>query len=203
MELLYGTKNEGKILVMQRALEPLGITIKGLCQISAKIPFVAETGNSLLENARLKAKAYYQAFEMPVFSCDTGLYLEGLPKELQPGAYVRRPLGYEMTDAQMTAYYSGLARKFRNLRAQYRNAVCFYKNEQEIYESEDFKLSGEPFLLTSRPHPQSQAGFPLDRISIQLSSGKYYYDLKEDAQDEVALDEGFQEFFAHALGIVL
>lgn len=203
MELLYGTTNEGKILVMQRALEPLGITIKGLCQISAKIPFVAETGNSLLENARLKAKAYYQAFQMPVFSCDTGLYLEGLPEKLQPGAYVRRPLGYEMTDAQMTAYYSGLARKFGDLRAQYRNAVCFYKNEQEIYESENFKLSGEPFLLTSRPHPQSQAGFPLDRISIQLSSGKYYYDLKEDAQDEVALDEGFREFFAHALGIVL
>ena len=140
---------------------------------------------------------------MAVISCDTGLTREGLPENLQPGAYVRRPLGYELTDAQMTAYYSGLARKFRNLRAQYRNAVCFYKNEQEIYESEDFKLSGEPFLLTSRPHPQSQAGFPLDRISIQLSSGKYYYDLKEDAQDEVALDEGFQEFFAHALGIVL
>ena len=108
-----------------------------------------------------------------------------------------------MTDTQMTEYYSGLARKFGDLRAQYRNAVCFCKNEQELYESEDIKLSGEPFLLTSTPHPQSQPGFPLDRISIQLSSGKYYYDLQGNAQDEVALDEGFREFFSHALGIVL
>lgn len=203
MELLYGTTNEGKLLVMARALEPLGITIKGLRELGAEIPHVAETGSSPLENARLKAKTYYQAFGMPVFSCDTGLYLEGLPEKLQPGVYVRRPLGYEMTDAQMTAYYSELAHKFGDLRAQYRNAVCFCKNGQEIYESEDIKLSGEPFLLTSKPHPQSQPGFPLDRISIQLSSGKYYYDLKENAQDEVALDEGFREFFSQALGIVL
>ena len=174
MELLYGTKNEGKILVMQRALEPLGITIKGLCQISAKIPFVAETGNSLLENARLKAKAYYRAFQTPVFSCDTGLYLEGLPEKLQPGAYVRRPLGYEMTDAQMTAYYSGLARKFRNLRAQYRNAVLFDNDEQGFYAFEDFNWSWDAFLLPSGSLPQGQAGFPLDSISMQLLSGKYY-----------------------------
>lgn len=203
MELLYGTTNEGKILVMRRALEPMGITVKGLRDMGVDIPCVTETGNSPLENARLKAKTYYQVFQMPVFSCDTGLYLEGLPEELQPGIYVRRPLGYEMTDTQMTEYYSGLARKFGDLRAQYRNAVCFCKNEQELYESEDIKLSGEPFLLTSTPHPQSQPGFPLDRISIQLSSGKYYYDLQGNAQDEVALDEGFREFFSHALGIVL
>lgn len=203
MELLYGTTNEGKILAMRRALEPMGIIVKGLRDMGVDIPYVTETGNSPLENARLKAKAYYQAFQVPVFSCDTGLYLEGLPEELQPGIYVRRPLGYEMTDAQMTEYYSGLARKFGDLRAQYRNAVCFCKNEQELYESEDIKLSGEPFLLTSTPHPQSQPGFPLDRISIQLSSGKYYYDLQGNAQDEVALDEGFREFFSHALGIVL
>lgn len=203
MELLYGTTNEGKILAMRHALEPMGITVKGPRQMEADLPSVAEIGRSPLENARLKAQAYYQAFQVPVFSCDTGLYLEGLPEELQPGIYVRRPLGYEMTDAQMTEYYSGLARKFGDLRAQYRNAVCFCKNEQELYESEDFKLSGEPFLLTSTPHPQSQSGFPLDRISIQLSSGKYYYDLQGNAQDEVALDEGFREFFSHALGIVL
>ncbi len=217
--LLYGTTNEGKLLAMKRMLSPLGITLKGLKDMKESIPKVAETGSSPLENARIKAKAYYKIFQIPVFSCDTGLYLEGVPKELQPGIYVRRypclqkeqfdkykflksfwkeqrqHYNSEMTDKEMTEYYSKLALEFGELRAQYQNAICFYKSEQEIYESEDSRLSGKPFLLTSKPHPNCQSGFPLDRISIQISSRKYYYDLPESAQDEVALEEGFQEFF--------
>ena len=39
-----------------------------------------------LENARQKALAYYRICGQPVFSQDSGLYIEGLPKERQPGA---------------------------------------------------------------------------------------------------------------------
>ena len=112
MELLYGTTNEGKLLVMRRVLSPLGITVTGLKDQKTEIPVVPETGNSPLENARLKAKAYFKAFQMPVFSCDTGLYFKNVPDEFQPGIYVRRPLGYEMTDEEMTEYYKGLAEHF-------------------------------------------------------------------------------------------
>lgn len=199
MELLYGTTNEGKIQVMRRALAPLGIKLKGLKDMGREIPPVQETGASPLENARLKAGAYYQVYRVPVFSCDTGLYFEGIPEEFQPGLYVRRPLGYEMPDQELTEYYSRLAERFGPFRAQYRNAVCFYKSSEEVYESEDPKLSGEPFFITSKPHSRSQPGFPLDRISIQIASGRYYYDLPGDAQDEVALDEGFREFFRSVL----
>ena len=199
MELLYGTTNEGKILAMKRTLKPLGISLKGLKDLECEIPHVKETGNSPLENARQKARAYYQAFHIPVFSCDTGLYFENIPEEFQPGIYVRRPLGYEMSDEQMTEYYRGLAVRFCDLRSQYRNAICYYRSEQEVYESDSPKLSGEAFLLTAIPHPKSQPGFPLDRISIQISSGAYYYDLPQNAQDEVALDEGFQEFFRNCM----
>ena len=68
MELLYGTTNEGKILAMKRTLKPLGISLKGLKDLECEIPHVKETGNSPLENARQKARAYYQAFHIPVFS---------------------------------------------------------------------------------------------------------------------------------------
>ncbi|MEY8391231.1 hypothetical protein D3Z36_04660 [Lachnospiraceae bacterium] len=200
MELLYGTANEGKLLVMRRALAPMGITVTGLKERKMEIPLVPETGSSLIENARKKAKAYFAAFQSPVFSCDTGLYFKNVPEELQPGIYVRRPLGYEMTDDEMTAYYRGLAEKYGDLQAQYRNAVCLVKSAQEIYESDDLRLSGKPFVITSRPHSRSQPGFPLDRLSIQISSGRYYYELPEDAQDEVALGAGICEFFLNTLG---
>lgn len=196
MELLYGTSNEGKLLLMKRTLTPLGIKLKGLQEMTRPIPQVEETGDSLLENARLKAKIYYETYHVPVFSCDSGLYLEGLPEELQPGIHVRRISGRTYTDEALTAYYSELAKKFGDLKAQYRNAVCFYKNESQIYESAAQTLYGKPFLLTSKPHPRSQPGFPLDRLSIQLSSGKYYYDLPKNAQDEMAGVAELREFFS-------
>lgn len=195
MKLLYGTWNEGKLLAMKRALISLPVEIIGLKDLDCKVSMAEESGTTPLENARLKAKTYYDVFRMPVFSCDTGLYLEGLQPEYQPGIYVRRPLGYPMTDQEMMEYYSGLAKKFGPIRARYRNAVCFYRDEEHIYESEEENLSGEVFLLAAEPHPDYQPGFPLDRYSVQISSGKYYYDLPGEAQDKVALKNGFLEFF--------
>ena len=189
MELLYGTTNEGKLLVMRRALAPLGIEVRGLKDMGRETPSPPEIGTTPLENARIKARVYYQEYRVPVFSCDTGLYFEPTAEKYQPGIYVRRPLGYEMTDEELTEYYRGLAEKLGSFRAWYQNAVCFYKSDREIYESEEPKLSGKPFFITDKPHPKRQPGFPLDRISIEISSGKYYYDLPANAQDEVALDE--------------
>lgn len=46
-------------------------------------------GNTPLENARMKALAYYETFRIPVFSCDSGLYFDNVPDEVQPGIHVR------------------------------------------------------------------------------------------------------------------
>ena len=61
------------------------------------------------ENARQKALAYYRICGQPVFSQDSGLYIEGLPKERQPGVHVRRVNGVNLTDEQMRKYYKKIA----------------------------------------------------------------------------------------------
>ena len=63
MELLYGTSNEGKLLVMRRALFTLGITVTGLKERQRELLPAAETGSALSESARLKAEAYFEAFQ--------------------------------------------------------------------------------------------------------------------------------------------
>ena len=202
MELLYGTSNEGKLLLMRRILQPLNLTIKGFQDRKVSVPEPEETGKTLLENARIKAEAYYEAFRVPVFSCDTGLYFDGLPEELQPGLCVRRIQGHAATDKELTDYFSSLAGRFGGLKGQYRSAVCFYLGRQEIYESEDSSLWGLPFHITHRPHPRTQEGFPIDRLSVQISSGNYYYDLPGNAQDELAASaEGVREFFRRIPGM--
>ena len=46
------------------------------------------------------------------FSMDDNLYLEGIPKEKQPGMYVRRVNGKRLTDEEMIEYYSKLAHDY-------------------------------------------------------------------------------------------
>ena len=111
MKILYGTGNPAKLSAMKRHLEPLDIEIIGLNDLGMKIPEVLEDGNTPLENARQKAKAYYKAFHIPVFSCDSGLYFENVPNEIQPGVHVRTVNGKYLTDDEMRLYYSGLAQK--------------------------------------------------------------------------------------------
>ncbi len=165
------------------------------------LPQIEETGATPLENARIKALAYYQALQIPVFSCDTGLYFDGLPQELQPGIHVRTIRGRRLSDGEMTAYYAGLARKYGGLTARYKNAVCLVLDDTHIYESMDDSLSGEPFLLTDTPHPRRQEGFPIDCLSKHIGTGEYYYDMEGERQDDLALDAGFYHFFKSALGL--
>lgn len=70
MKLLYGTGNRAKLSAMRSRLKQLDIELIGLDDLRAEgktIPQVVEDGKSPLENARLKATAYYEAFHIPVF----------------------------------------------------------------------------------------------------------------------------------------
>lgn len=204
MKILYGTGNPAKLSAMQRRLDTLGIELIGLKDIKAQgleVPQVEENGSTPLENARIKALAYYEAFRMPVFSCDSGLYFDNVPEEVQPGVHVRTINGKYLTDEEMQAYYAGLAKQYGNLTARYRNAICFVMDEDTVYEAMEPSMESERFLLTDRAHPILKKGFPLDSLSIDIKTGKYYYDLPEDALDQVAVEDGFLEFFKKILSV--
>ena len=97
MQLLFATSNPAKYTAMQDALRTLGITLLCLKDME-QVPVAPEEGSSPLENARQKALFYYDHYGIPLFSCDSGLYLENLPQELQPGLHVRSPQGVYLDD---------------------------------------------------------------------------------------------------------
>ena len=138
MKLLYGTGNLAKLSAMRNRLEQLDIELIGLNDLRVEgknVPEVKEDGNTPLENARLKAMAYYEAFQIPVFSCDSGLYFDNVPNEVQPGVHVRNVNGKCLSDDEMIDYYSGLVKAYGNLVARYRNAICFVMDNTHIYEA--------------------------------------------------------------------
>ena len=203
MKLLFGTGNQAKLSVMRIRLERIGIELIGLNDLRAAgkvIPEVVENGISPLENARLKAIAYYEAFQMPVFSCDSGLYFENVPDEIQPGVHVRNVAGKCLSDDDMIEYYGNLAKKYGNLIAQYKNAICFVLDEEHIYEAMEPSMFSEKFILTDKPHSKiRKKGFPLDSISIDIKTNRYYYDLTENELEQFAVEDGVLNFFEKVL----
>ena len=166
------------------------------------IPKVLENGDTPLENARLKALAYYEAFGMPVFSCDSGLYFDNVPDEIQPGVHVRNIKGKCLSDEEMIEYYSGLVKKYGNLVARYKNAICYVMDEEHIYEAMELSMESEKFILTDKPHSTiRKKGFPLDSISLDIKTNKYYYVLPEVKLEQVDVEDGFLMFFKRVLKV--
>ncbi len=205
MELIYGTGNPAKLKFMRREIRGLPIELISLGQAAERdgiaLADVEESGRDPLENARIKACAYYRLFRKPVFSCDSGLYLwdyqtgEMLPEEVQPGIHVRGRGGRRLTDDELIAHFTGLVRTYGTILARYKNGICLIMEDGRRYESMDESLWGAAFLFTDRPHPKRIEGFPLDSISLDIASGKYFYDLEGNVQDVVAAETGIAEFF--------
>ena len=195
MKILYGTTNKGKLQAMKKAVETLDIELIGLGDIDSELPYINENGKTPLENAEMKAKAYYEVFHMPVFSCDSGLYFDELQEDEQPGLHVRRVNGKELTDDEMIEYYASLAERHGGrITGRYRNAIYFILDEEHHYSSMDMSIATEPFVLVTKPHEKRVEGFPLDSLSIDIGTGKYYYDL-EVKDVSTSVDDGVRRFF--------
>lgn len=204
MKLLFGTNNPAKLFAMKQRLEKLNIELISLNDLKVEgrmIPEVSEDGKTPLENARQKATAYYRMFQIPVFSCDSGLYFDNVPDELQPGVHVRTVNGKHLSDEQMIEYYSGLVKQYGNLTARYKNAICFVKDKDHIYEAMEPSMESEKFIITDTPHSTiRREGFPLDSLSIDIRTNKYYYDLPPKRQDKYTCKDGFFAFFQKISG---
>lgn len=210
MRLLYATTNQAKLESMRRITKILGVEIIGLNELkklsefaNVQLPQIDETGNNPLENAIIKARAYYDTLKIPLFSCDSGLYFDDLEASLQPGTHVRRVNGAELTDMQMVEYYADLAHKNGGkLKARYKNAICLILDEQNIFTCMDESLEIPPFYMVSTPHSVIVKGFPLDSLSVDIATGKYYQDMQDNlAVDKDTIEIGFANFFSASLKI--
>ncbi|MDF2672631.1 MAG: hypothetical protein K0R09_896 [Clostridiales bacterium] len=194
MRLLYGTSNPSKLQHMREMLEGLNIEIIGLDDVGINID-VDESGTNPLENARAKAMAYYEISGIPTFSCDSGLYIEGLDEEKQPGVHVRRINNRYLNDEEFIEYYSEIVLNIgHDTKAKFKNAICLVTNKNNVVEYDGDDIA-DHFLMTSKPHNMRKSGFPMDSISLDIETGKYFMDMNEKSRNEKEIAEGFRSFF--------
>ena len=110
-KVLFATGNESKAKRFKKGLLENDIEIITLNDIENNID-IEENGKDAIENALIKARAYANVYDLPVFAMDDNLYIDDIPKDKQPGMYVRRVNGKRLNDNEMIEYYSNLAHEY-------------------------------------------------------------------------------------------
>jgi XTP/dITP diphosphohydrolase len=101
---------------------------------------VIEDGDTYEENAFKKAKEYYEKYNRPVVSDDSGLNVFSLPDDL--GIYSARFGGEGLSDTQRVELLLEKMKGVTDRSAYFSCVLCFYIGPDEVYFFEG-RLSGE------------------------------------------------------------
>ena len=176
MKVLFATTNPAKVGKYKKALEEKGIELITIKDLNLKLN-IEENGKDAIENAYIKAKAYYEATGIPTIGMDNNLFIEELPDEIQPKTHVRRVNGKELTDDEMIVYYTNLVKEHGGkLTAKwvYGMVICDNKG------IEKYSWSKDHFYFVDKPCEKRNQGYPLDSISIVPEYNKYLVELTEE-----------------------
>ena len=187
VKVLFATGNESKVKIFKDKLLDNNIELITLNDIDKTIE-VEENGKNAIENALIKARAYSDYCNYPVFAMDDNLYIDGIPEEKQPGMFVRRVNGKRLSDDEMIKYYSNLAHEYGEsgkltCRWVYGMAVI-NQGVESVYT-----WSKEDFYMVDEPSNKINPGYPLNTISINKKLNKYITDITEEDKKKMKEDD--------------
>lgn len=187
-KLLFATSNQSKLNRFKQGLLENNIELISLKDLNIKID-INENGNTAIENALIKARAYYNETHMPVMGMDDTLYLEGVPENKQPGLFVRRVGGKTLTDEEMIEHYTGLVKQYGkdgklNCKWVYGIAVINDKGEESTYT-----WSKGNFYMVEEPSSIINKGYPLNSISKYKNLDKYFTEITEEDKKLIKVNE--------------
>ena len=195
---LFATGNETKAKRFSKGLQEKGIEVITLKDINTDIE-VEENGKDAIENALIKARAYSKMTNIPVFAMDDNLYLENVPKEKQPGMYVRRVNGKRLNDDEMIEHYTNIVKRYGvdgKLICRWVYGMAVINNGKES----TYTWSKDDFYMVDKPSNKINPGYPLNTISINKKLNKYFTDVTEEDKAMLQEDESdVVEFIAESI----
>jgi len=196
MKVLFATTNPAKIKKYAGKLKENGIEVITLKDIDININ-IEENGKNAIENAYIKAKAYYDATNMISIGMDNNLFIEELPEDKQPGTHVRRINGKELNDEEMIEYYTGLVKQYGGkLTAKWVYGMVVYNGN----DVKKYTWSKSHFYFVEKPSEIRNPGYPLDSISIMPEYNKYFVELtKEEKNNNKNGEDDVIEFLLKSL----
>lgn len=197
-QVLFATTNPAKIKKYTEKLKEKGIEVLTIKDLGINLK-PEETGKNAIENAYIKAKAYYDKTKITTIGMDNNLFIEELPQEKQPGTYVRRVNEKELNDDEMIEYYTNLVKQYGGkLTAKWVYGMVVYNGK----EAKEYTLSKKHFYFIDKPSEKRNPGYPLDSISIMPECNKYFVELTDEDKKqnkENYNDDDVIEFIVNSL----
>lgn len=167
--LLIATTNAGKVSIYKDVCKNIGVLVCSLADIKVdQTP--EENGVDEIENSKIKATFYHQQTGLPVLANDSGLYIDKLAPENQPGQFVRRHNGKELTDKQLLDCYIKMLKEIGGeSSAHYNVGLCIIDQNGKCFT----KLFQPKRYFISTPSKIIQKGVPLNSIAYDDISKKY------------------------------
>lgn len=175
-KLLLASNNQGKVVELQALLDDLGIDLLTPAQLGIELD-VEESGQTYLENAVLKGRAFALASGLLTMADDSGLEVDALNGK--PGLYSARFAPQPgATDADRRAYLlECLAGKSRPWLARFRCVIVLVTPDGQVYHTEGI-CPGEII-----PQERGQNGFGYDPIFLLPGLGRTMAELSREEKN--------------------
>jgi XTP/dITP diphosphohydrolase len=176
--LLLATHNAGKRAEMAALLAPYGVTVTSAADHG--LPEPAETGETFVENARLKARAALEATGLPALADDSGMEVEGL--QGRPGVHTadwaEGPEGRDFA-LGMTRVHDALEGRFPSPARFVSTLVLLWPNgEEQVFEG---AVDGRVVWP-----PRGQGGHGFDPMFEPEGLGRTFAEMTEDEKNALS-----------------
>lgn len=183
MKIVFATNNKHKLSEVKEILGS-AYDVVSLAEIGCHVD-IPETGNTLEENAHLKAKYVFEHYGLDCFADDTGLEVEALHGE--PGVYSARYA--EGTDHNSEANTAKLLRKMTGItdrNACFRTVISLIRRDDSKpngYNETFFEGKVNGKIATER---SGSAGFGYDPVFIPEGYDESFAVLGEDIKNGIS-----------------
>ena len=132
MKVVIATHNKDKLKELKKGLSSLSIDLMDLSSFS-NIGEIVEDGDTLRENALIKAKAVYDSTGIPAIADDTGLEVDALGGK--PGVYTARFAGENCSYIDNVNKMLKVMKKIKKSErgAIFKTVMAFYDGKQELF----------------------------------------------------------------------
>lgn len=179
MKVLFATNNPAKIEYYEKELNRNGIEVITIKDLEKSLE-VEENGKDAIENARIKAEAYYKAYKMPTIAIDDTLFIDGLPDEKQPKTNVRRVNGKRLNDEEMLAHYRKIVNDLGGqANAYWLHGIAVCKNGKTTTYSKKTE-----FIFTEKASPVISEGYPLDSMTYIPEYNKFLSEMTPEEKEK-------------------
>lgn len=176
MEICFATNNKKKLEEVKAALEGKDIIILSLEEIGCREE-LAETGNTLDDNAFQKARYVSENYQVNCFADDTGLEVEALDGE--PGVYSGRYAGEPRSDARNVELLLDKLDGEENRKARFRTVIAL------ILDGKEYKFEGKAEGSITDLQVGSQ-GFGYDPVFQPEGYDKTFAELSMDEKNAIS-----------------